>query len=92
MTHRLNIILSLTNPFDYEAFIAACIKADKPLLDLNEYGQKVGWLMLALTRYPDKEPMDAYLALIAEKDAPRPEVEGQTSSKGCGTCGGGAVV
>ena len=98
MTHRLEIVLSLINPFDYEAFKEACIRADKPILDLNEYGQKVGWLMLALTRYPDKEPMEAYLALIAEKDAPKPVAERQTQSPapqqqppkaGCGKCGGG---
>lgn len=96
---RLNIVLSLTDKFNYSDFVAACKEVQCPSICAQLYGQKVGMVMVALNLYPTLEPKDAYLKLLADNPCDKsgytytsidPSTGEDTS--GCSTCGGGKVL
>lgn len=66
---RLNIVLNMSNRFDYEEFKQRCVEEGCLTLDAAEFAQKVGVLSCAITKYPDKSPNEAYLQLTAETNS-----------------------
>lgn len=88
----IEVILSLENPFDYEEYKIAGEMAGIHVARIGNYAQVVGMLKVAIYQHPDMEPEQAYSAFLTEMNTLMPETERQTSSKGCGSCGGGAVV
>lgn len=66
---RLKIVLSLSDPFDYEEFCAACAVVKAEPLPIHEYAQKVGMVMVAIRRWPDIAPADAYMMLVMSNQA-----------------------
>lgn len=93
---RWQIIMSMRSRFDYAEFLSACKAANIPPMDPNEYMHKIMLLEFGLFMFPDKTPMEAYLACndwipgaaAAWRDALPKEPSKQQES----CCGGGAVL
>lgn len=102
-SERLNIVIKMTNPYNYKEFENTCkYKAIVPMCRF-EYAQKVGLLACAIVDYPELKPEDAYKKFIADNPF-TPIIQSVTSSNdfavttikneattGCGSCGGGKV-
>jgi len=95
---RLEIALSLSDPCDYEEFCESCLKEGIEPLPILEYAQKMGIAMVAVRRFPNDDPMDAYMRLVTSKQLPTlPVPESREAirppepppQKRC--CGGGKV-
>ena len=98
MIERISIIQSQANVWDYAEFTEACIKQGKEPLFLSEWSGKMGLLHAAMFKYPDLDPIQAYLLVIEEANklpASVKQVSGShinDDNTGCNTCGGGTVL
>lgn len=85
---RIELILSLKNPFDYKEYKGWVLKP----LSKGDYAQKTGMLICAIAEFPNEEPKEAYLKFIdnmnKEYDSSTPE----TLREECGSCGGGDKI
>lgn len=68
MRLRYKIVLEQINPYDFAEFQRVCAEAQIPSLSILEWGQKVQCLMNAITKYPEREPFDAYMQLIKDQE------------------------
>ena len=86
MTHRLSIILSLKNKYDYAEFVAACRAANIAQLEWPEYAAKVTTLEYAIDMFPELQPFDAYMKQLENNGwmlgVPLQQIP-------CSSCGGG---
>lgn len=95
---RLNIWMTLTNPCDYNEFTQKCAAENIVPMNVGEFAQKVGMLLVARAMYPDLQLPAAYIQLtqLANTSGPGPGVagpgEGEEARKNCGGCGGGSVI
>ena len=91
---RYNIIINMNNKFDFDTFVEECTKQKVQPMSQNEFFQKVGMLHWAINKYPDKDPLEAYLELTAYLNSKEPDYTkvAIVSNSGCGSCGGGKVV
>jgi hypothetical protein len=64
---RMQIALSLPNPYDYLAFKVACEAAGVVPLAFYEYAQKIEAVLAAIEKYPELPPEVAYLQLISDQ-------------------------
>lgn len=98
MVRRLDIVLGLTDIFDYAEFKNACVTAGVLPLNIGEYAQKIGMLKVAMNMFPEDTPQDAYMKLVEymnnewQQRTVSPEVPiNSQSHKDCNGCGGGQV-
>jgi hypothetical protein len=99
MTSRFPIIQKMKNRYDYLEFKTACVEAGVEVMPWLEYVQKVETLETAEARYPEMDPMAAYLQLLQESNGRlvfQQPVAGsgiisRTPAQDCSGCGGGKV-
>ena len=78
---RMKIVLDMVDPFDYDEFIHICEGEKVMPLSLNEYAMKVGYLQIAMVKYPEYPIEEAYLKVIEDTN-------NQTlPQQGCPSCG-----
>ena len=84
---KISIVMSLADPFNYQAFLLSCAEAGIQPLSIGEYAQKTGLLLVAVRQYPKETPLSAYLKLITNmNDAPLPpptRIDPDDDKKGC---------
>jgi hypothetical protein len=90
MIQRIDTIMALKDKFDYEEFLTLCQRKDIPPLSIGDYAQRVGMLQVAMLKYGDRKPLQAYLDLVDEMNAAHGQGKMNRAalpeSKGC--CGG----
>lgn len=91
---RLNIVLEMVDPYDYDEFARICEAEKIPLLSLYEFSTKSGLLQVALRRYPEMPVEEAYMKIVQDantQNIPLPQGAAGDSAKksgGCSSCGG----
>lgn len=97
---RLEIWTQLSDPYDYDSFVARCLEAGVIPLTVGEFAQKVGMLMTAKRRHPELSARDAYEEFIAIVNAESNArmLNGSPTAVGlnqpyvpCGGCDGGPM-
>jgi len=92
---KMDILMGLENPFDFNAFRARCMERGLSIVgSLSEYAQKVGMVRMSLVQFPDRTPFEAYMMFVSDAtvnnrfayDSSGNQVE---ASRGPGCCGGG---
>lgn len=88
---RLEIALSLSNPFDYVEFSEACQRQEIEPLSIGEYSQKIGMVKTAQVKFPEMAPEQAYLEFIDLMNQ-AVGVKNKPPEGSCGGCGGGQTL
>lgn len=90
---RLQIFLTMRNPYDYAEFKAACESAGADIMPWLEYTQKAETIILAQQKYPELEMSKAYLQVVKDNNdtVGVPIITNKNANQGCGGCGGGEV-
>ena len=87
--NNIEIILSLTDMFDYNEYTKVCLKLDIAPLYISDYAQRVGMLRVAMHRFKGVSADKAYTAFIMEMNKVAQEKKQQKSptTGGCSGCG-----
>lgn len=99
---RYEVWLTLADKFDYVTFTEACVSRGLPIMQPLEFSHKSGMLRVATKLYPDKDPVDAYLEILAAEaqittetvlDAnANPKISTVVIKNTGSCCGGGQVL
>jgi hypothetical protein len=82
---KLEVFESLENKFDVSEYERKCSERGLTIRGNElEYAQKVGMLLYAKNKYPDKSALEAYMLLVSG-------ASNADFGSGCSGCGGGQL-